>query len=106
MTELTTQNTDQVVVEVKHGTLLMFPSYLLQSVAPNESEMLRISVSFNIMFSSFAENLARPLWQPGAATLTVDGKPKALNVELRLPRLEDYRSERRCHGLCQLPTVA
>jgi uncharacterized protein (TIGR02466 family) len=62
VTELTSQNTDQVVVTVSDGTLLMFPSYLAHSVAPNESDKLRISISFNMMFSHYAERLSRPLW--------------------------------------------
>ena len=62
VTELTAQNTDQVVVQVSKGTLLMFPAYLWHSVARNESDELRISISFNVMFSLFAENLSKPLW--------------------------------------------
>ena len=60
--ELTAENTDQVVVRVKNGTLLVFPSYLQHSVDANVSEEERISISFNIMFSSFTENLSKPLW--------------------------------------------
>ena len=60
--ELTAENTDQVVVKVTNGTLLMFPSYLQHSVDANMSEEERISVSFNILFSSFTEKLSRPLW--------------------------------------------
>lgn len=60
--ELTSENTDQVVVTVTNGTLLMFPSYLEHSVDANMSAEERISISFNIMFSSFAEKLSRPLW--------------------------------------------
>ena len=60
--ELTAENTDQVVVRVTNGTLLMFPSYLEHSVDTNMSAEERISISFNIMFSSFAEKLSRPLW--------------------------------------------
>ncbi len=62
MTELTGQNVDQVVVKVTNGTLLMFPSYLAHSVPPSQSNEKRISVSFNLMFSSFAENLSKPMW--------------------------------------------
>jgi len=62
VTELTSRNTDQVVVRVKNGTLLMFPAYLQHSVDPNGSQQERISVSFNVMFSSFTENLSKPLW--------------------------------------------
>ena len=60
--ELTAENADQVVVRVKNGTLLVFPSYLQHSVDANVSEEERISISFNIMFSSFTENLNKPLW--------------------------------------------
>ena len=60
--ELSAENTDQVVVGVKNGTLLIFPSYLQHSVDTNTSEEERVSISFNIMFSSFTENLAKPLW--------------------------------------------
>jgi uncharacterized protein (TIGR02466 family) len=60
--ELTAENTDQVVVRVKNGTLLVFPAYLQHSVDANTSEKERISVSFNIMFSAFTENLSKPLW--------------------------------------------
>jgi uncharacterized protein (TIGR02466 family) len=59
---LTAENTDQVVVRVKNGTLLVFPSYLRHSVDANTSEADRISISFNIMFASFTENLSKPLW--------------------------------------------
>ena len=60
--ELTAENTDQVVVRVKNGALLVFPSYLQHSVDANLGEEERISISFNIMFSSFTENLSKPLW--------------------------------------------
>ena len=65
--ELTAENTDQVVVRVKDGTMLVFPAYLQHSVDASASEDERISISFNIMFSSFTENLSKPLWQPAAA---------------------------------------
>jgi uncharacterized protein (TIGR02466 family) len=60
--ELTSGNTDQVVVRVSNGTLLMFPAYLEHSVDANASEEERISISFNVMFSAFTENLSKPLW--------------------------------------------
>lgn len=60
--ELTAENTDQVVVKVTNGTLLVFPSYLEHSVDASMSEEERISISFNIMFSSFTEKLSKPLW--------------------------------------------
>ncbi len=62
VTELTNQNADQAVVTVTNGTLLMFPAYLTHSVPPNESNEPRTSISFNLMFSAFAENLSKPMW--------------------------------------------
>src|SRR5262245_33154913 len=60
--QLSAENTDQVVVRVANGTLLMFPSYLEHSVDANLSAEERVSISFNIMFSSFTDKLSKPLW--------------------------------------------
>lgn len=60
--ELTAENTDQVVVSVRNGTLLIFPSYLQHSVDTNRSEQERVSISFNIMFSAFTEQMSKPQW--------------------------------------------
>ena len=60
--ELTADNTVQVVVKVHDATLLMFPSFLEHSVDANISEEERISVSFNVMFSSYTQQLSKPLW--------------------------------------------
>ena len=62
VTELTAENTDQVVVNVKNGTLLVFPSWLAHSVDASRGDDTRISISFNIMFSAFAEKMSNPLW--------------------------------------------
>ena len=59
---LTAYNTDHVVVTVQNGTLLVFPAYLQHSVDANASEGERISISCNIMFSAFTQNLSKPLW--------------------------------------------
>jgi uncharacterized protein (TIGR02466 family) len=59
---LTAENTDQVVVKVTDGTLLLFPSWLQHSVDASAAEHERISISFNLMFPSFSERLAKPLW--------------------------------------------
>ncbi len=61
-TELTAYNTDQVVVTVEEGTLVIFPAWLTHSVDANRSDRCRISVSFNAMFSWYAESLSPPLW--------------------------------------------
>lgn len=60
--ELTAENTDLVVVRAKNGTLLLFPSWLEHSVDANASGQERISISFNLMFPSYAETLSKPLW--------------------------------------------
>lgn len=65
VTELTTENTDQVVVTVTDGMLLLFPSWLQHSVEVNRSDRVRISVSFNVMFSGFTEVMSKPLWSGG-----------------------------------------
>jgi uncharacterized protein (TIGR02466 family) len=62
VTELTAYNTDQVVVQVEEGTMVIFPAWLAHSVDPNRSGRERISVSFNAMFRSFAETMSEPLW--------------------------------------------
>ncbi len=62
VTELTAENTDQVVVKVSDGTLLMFPSWLPHSVDASGSNETRISVGFNIMFSAYTERMSKPLW--------------------------------------------
>lgn len=62
---LTAENTDQVVIHVKDGTLLMFPAWLQHSVDANRSDRIRISVAFNLMFSSYAETMGKPLWEGG-----------------------------------------
>ena len=49
-------------MRVRAGQLIVFPSWLVHSVLANPSEAVRISVSFNIMFSDFVENIARPKW--------------------------------------------
>jgi uncharacterized protein (TIGR02466 family) len=60
--QLSAQNTDQVVVTVSTGSLLLFPSWLPHSVDANRSSIERISISFNVMFRAFGETLAKPLW--------------------------------------------
>jgi uncharacterized protein (TIGR02466 family) len=62
VTELTAATTDQVVVTVSAGSLLVFPAYLQHSVDPNGSREERISISFNVMFAAFTEHLSKPLW--------------------------------------------
>jgi len=53
---------NQVVVRVRSGTLLIFASWLEHSVDANLNPAERVMVSFNVMWSSFAEQLSQPLW--------------------------------------------
>jgi uncharacterized protein (TIGR02466 family) len=62
VTQLTAYNTDQMVVQVEEGDLLVFPSWLSHSVDPNRSDRVRISASFNAMFSAYAETMSEPMW--------------------------------------------
>jgi len=56
---LTAENTEQVVVSVKDGMLLMFPAWLQRSVDPNRSATLAVGFHFD------AEALqCRPPWVP------------------------------------------
>jgi uncharacterized protein (TIGR02466 family) len=65
VTELTVENTEQVVVSVKDGLLLLFPAWLLHAVDPNRSNRIRVSIGFNLMFPAYAERMTRPSWVPG-----------------------------------------
>jgi len=62
VTELTAENADQVVVKVMDGTLLVFPAWPPHSVDASLGVGERISISFNIMFSSYTEGMGGPLW--------------------------------------------
>ncbi|MNN88795.1 hypothetical protein D3C81_2065250 [compost metagenome] len=55
-------NTDQVVITVRDGTLLIFPAWLPHSVSANTSDRLRVSVSFNVMFVAYDATMSLPLW--------------------------------------------
>jgi uncharacterized protein (TIGR02466 family) len=69
VTGLTAENTEQVVVRVQDGTLLIFPAWLKHSVDPNRSAGLRISLGFNVMFRGYGETMAGPLWEAGRRPL-------------------------------------
>ena len=56
------------MVRVKTGSLLLFPAWLQHAVDVNRSNRARISLSFNLMFPGFAEEMARPGWMPGVGS--------------------------------------
>lgn len=49
-------------VRVRAGQLIIFPAWLVHSVAANMSDELRVSISFNIMFSDYVERVSKPKW--------------------------------------------
>jgi len=59
---------NEIKLEVKEGRFVLFPSWLVHSVPVNRSEEHRISISYNIMFSDYAETMSPPLWT-GTASL-------------------------------------
>lgn len=65
VTEPTAENTEVAMVRVQTGSLLLFPAWLQHAVDVNRSSRPRISLSFNLMFPGFAEEMARPGWKPG-----------------------------------------
>ena len=54
---------NEIGVDVKAGRLVLFPAWLSHGVPANPDQLERISISFNIMFSSFTETMSRPLWR-------------------------------------------
>ena len=49
-------------LSVQEGMLILFPAWLSHSVASNASDEERISISFNLMFEKFGEQMAQPRW--------------------------------------------
>jgi len=64
----TEYNTEVAAVRVIPGSLILFPAWLQHAVDTNRSGLPRISVSFNLMFPAFAEEMARPGWTSGVGT--------------------------------------
>ncbi|HIG39060.1 MAG: TIGR02466 family protein [bacterium] len=60
VTQLTGQNTDQVVVEVTDGTLLLFPSYLLHSLS-YDNHNLAVFNFFRSGLNKFQGQTSQPL---------------------------------------------
>ena len=67
-TQPTAENTEVAMVRVQTGSLLLFPAWLQHAVDANRSNRVRVSISFNLMFPGFAEEMARPGWKPGLGT--------------------------------------
>lgn len=56
-------NSNAHTLKIREGQLLMFPAWLAHSVPENSSDELRVSISFNIMFSAFSETQSPPRWE-------------------------------------------
>jgi len=65
-------NGNKVVIEAKVGRLILFPAWLNHSVAVNRTPHERVSLSFNVMFSSFTEAMSKPLWRGTAPVRRAD----------------------------------
>ena len=59
----TPYNAPRINVPAKDGRLVIFPAWLKHSVEVNKSPRERISISFNMMFTDFAERLSAPKWE-------------------------------------------
>jgi len=57
-------NADKATLTIENGMMLLFPAWFVHSVDVNTSNDIRVSVSFNIMFSDFDEKMSVPRW-PG-----------------------------------------
>lgn len=52
--------------QAQPGLMLLFPAWLRHHVPSNEGTTERISISFNLMFTNFAETVSAPRWKPTA----------------------------------------
>jgi len=57
-------NSGRVSMPVQAGLLVMFPSWLIHSVGINTGNTERVSISFDTMFSRFAETMGKPQFIP------------------------------------------
>lgn len=53
----------KVTIDVRDGTMVIFPSWLTHSVDVNQASEERISIAFNLMFKSYVEDMSAPLWE-------------------------------------------
>jgi len=67
-TKLSRITANAAVTQAQPGRMVIFPSWLRHHVPSNEGTTERISIAFNLMFRSFAETLAAPMWKPTAGT--------------------------------------
>ncbi len=63
VSQYTAENTGRATMNVQPGLLLLFPAWLVHSVEPNPSDRMRISISFNLMFSDYTEKVSPAQWE-------------------------------------------
>ena len=66
-TKQTPHNSAMTRIPVRTGSLILFPAWLPHSVEPNRANEIRVSLSFNLMFTEYTEKLSPPSWQGGRA---------------------------------------
>ena len=49
-------------VQAQAGQMILFPSWLVHSVLANPSDELRVSISFNVMFTDYLQRISKPKW--------------------------------------------
>lgn len=62
--EETVYSGNEIIVGARPGRLVIFPAWLTHGVPANRSRTDRISISFNVMFPNYAEEMSQPKWQP------------------------------------------
>ena len=55
-------NSTRATIQVQPGHLVVFPAWFVHSVSANMSDVLRVSISFNMMFEPYATTISRPKW--------------------------------------------
>ena len=71
--KLSTKHASTVNVTLKSGRMVLFPAWLRHSVDINTGTEYRLSVAFNIMLESFAEQVSKPRFE-GAVVLKKSGR--------------------------------
>ncbi len=60
--EPTYETAETINLIVNPGDLVIFPHWLVHSVAANTSERERISIACNVMFSNYMSEMVKPMW--------------------------------------------
>jgi uncharacterized protein (TIGR02466 family) len=80
LTEETIYTGNEVAFEAKDGRLVLFPSWLTHGVPVNRSNRDRISIAFNIMFTSYTETMSKTKWKGSVGTSNRVARPRSENT--------------------------